>query len=268
MPFCNNTIAQEVFQQNADSLFDLQAYQKAALAYEYQLFSCNNDSNKAILLFKKADCYKQAHQYDKALYSFNRIDTKQLNDSFYQQLLFEKAFCSYLIEDYDNTVYYLKEYREFYPKADTNRLLLSIEILALQKQQNFVQAKSALKSFDSLYPLPLPIDSFYTALANELAQTNLHKSKTRSKIYPGFGLLYLKNKKLGVSNLLIQGGLLTYTGFSFASGMYLNGLYGANLIFRFYTGQIKRTRIWAEHRQKEINNQYFTKLKITLLTKF
>ena len=99
-------------------------------------------------------------------------------------------------------------------------------------------------------------------LPEQCLLVNEVKYNRMSSIIPGLGLMKLKYYKKGITSLIINSGLLFFTGFNIAGGYYITaGVSGILPFLKFYNGGIRLTANVVE----DLNNKSKNKIKVQYL---
>lgn len=238
----------------------------ALLNAELRLYYSVNDSERFNILFDKAELYKNAGNNEKALQELKRAGTycKTVNES--AHLRYQKLLNYFLagqyndaisIELFENEIRYLNKSAEYY----------SIRLLALNELQNWKLCKQELlrncHDCDSMQKV------FISALPITFDYRSPEKCSRWSSFIPGAGQIKAGYPLKGIASILIQGGLITFTGYNYYSAYYITGSVTGLLPFRkFYKGGIRLSGILAEEHNQNRSTALKEKYRKIILEHF
>ncbi|MCF8296716.1 MAG: hypothetical protein K9J13_04150 [Saprospiraceae bacterium] len=223
----------------ANEFFDKGNYKMAALEYERIVYNSDSSAERTVALLKKSYCLKMDNDFDGALSTLNRINTRGLNDSVRYLIYYEKALLSYLNGDYNSTSSEINKLEFFVEDSALTNQVLFLKILVLNEQGKWEESKDAFKRYSSAYNLNIDSDSLYNDIDDLKSEK---KARILSAIIPGSGQIYGGKPFNGITNIVLEGLSIAFTTYCFINGIYASGIItGTNYIFRFYIGGIKNS---------------------------
>jgi len=242
-----------------DSLFAVGKYFEASIEYERQIFYAGNNENLNHYRLQKALCYKQMHQFEKALNELQPIYITNVADTLYQRVCYEQSLCYYLNGSPEKALWKIEEYQHRNPDSAMHQIFLPIKILCLNEVQKWDDAKRCFSDFIEVSDIPSEKKPEIHRCIDQIYQKkNLPKIKSEkkaenwSRFIPGSGQVYAGKPGEGIVNFLINASLLAFTAQQAYQGFYITGyLAGLGFFNKTYHGGIKRAGILAEHKSKE-----------------
>lgn len=245
---------------SADSLLEAGNYLQARVAYERLLFHGKSDAN--ILLLKKSFCWKMEGKFDEAHSTLLRADLFKGTDSVKIMIYNELALDAYLAGKFNIALSTLQELHYYFPDQSTS-ISEALEILTLNQLFKWDEAEQKFISFLAKYALP---DQYIYQKRNRPKFKNPTKAETLSYIIPGSGQLYAGYPGHAITSLLIQGGLVTFTVYSFTNGYFFSGAFtGVALFSFFYNGGARHARDLAVRHNSEQLFRFNEKVKTVLM---
>ena len=243
----------------ADSLFEAGDFLYARVAYERLLFQGKEDVG--LLLLKKSFCLKAEGKFEEAYTTLQRVDLFKESDSVRIKLYHELALDAYLARKFDQSISTLEELHYYFPNESTS-ISDALEILSLNQLAKWDAAKQKFEAFLSKYQLP---DQDLYKKKNLPSLKNPTKAETLSYLIPGSGQLYAGYPGRAITSIVLQGGLVVFTVYSFTNGYYLSGAFtGVGLFSLFYNGGAGQARDLAiKHNEKEFA-EFNNKVKAAL----
>jgi len=266
-----------------DSLYALGKYFEASIEYERLIFTVESQSNLYYYKYKKALCYKQLKNFDRALEELQPNYFSNSGDSLYQRVCYEQSLCFYLNGEPTKALWKIDEY--FHRSADSAsfHIFMPVRLLCLNETLQWGKAKECFMSFIQMQNFTPEKEAEMIQIANNLYQKknlphikSIKKAENWSRFIPGSGQVYAGNTKEGIVNFLINASLLAFTAHQAFNGFYVTGyLAGLGFFNKTYHGGIKRSVILASQKNKELifnfnivqTRFYFLYLKIFENTK-
>lgn len=258
----------EIYLQHADSLFKMELYAEAAIAYERSIYAA--DTNRTYYheaLLKKAFAYKATGQFSKAFLTLQRTDLLLLSDSVRWIVVYETILNAYLSGMMKEAERELLQIEHLNAK-DTVRLndFLFLKILVLNELQQWESAKQSFEKFLELHALPTALSNEYYAFLKNPKLKNPQKARTLSTFIPGAGQIYGGNIGQGLVSLGLQLGLLGFGAFQIWQGYYITGFAsGLALLQAFYFGGIENAESATIRKNKEKIARYNGRVKSFVL---
>lgn len=233
----------------ADSLFSVQRYFEASVAYERILFSGSNINDRYYAINRKTQCLKQQRLFDQAVNFLKPYLTETLPDSARYQLFTEQIVCDYLAGNYENAVSAVEQINIEFSSRKPDAKLLLIEILSLNKLQRWNRAAEVYAAFFS-EGKPATYENPYVHLPR---LKSVNKAQWLSTFIPGAGQLYAGKPLEAFVSIIIQGAGLYYGITSFLDHYYLSAwLAGAGLFGSFHMGGVRRSEVLVnQYNQKQ-----------------
>lgn len=225
------------------------------MGYERILFSGSNTIDRFYAINRKTQCLKQQRLFDQAVNFLKPYLTETLPDSARYQLFTEQIVCAYLAGNYENAVSIVEQTNIQFSSRKPDAKLLIIEILSLNKLQQWNKAAEVYTAFFNAGKDPATYDNPYLKLPR---LKSVDKAQWLSTFIPGAGQIYAGKPLEALVSIIIQGAGLYYGITSFLDHYYLSAwLAGAGLFGSFHMGGVRRSEVLV--------NQYNQK-KLTRLT--
>lgn len=244
----------------ADSLFSAQQYFEASVAYERILFSGSNTIDRYYAINRKTQCLKQQRLFDQAVNFLKPYLTETLPDSARYQLFTEQIVCAYLAGNYENAVSVVEQTNIQFSSRKPDPKLLLIEILSLNKLQQWNKAAEVYTAFFNAGKSATH-ENPYLKLPR---LKSINKAQWLSTFIPGAGQIYAGKPLEALVSIIIQGAGLYYGITSFLNHYYLSAwLGGAGLFGSFHMGGVRRSEVLVnQYNQKQAEgfNRYVEEL--------
>lgn len=234
----------------ADSLFSVQRYFEASVAYERILFSCSNINDRYYAINRKTQCLKQQRLFDEAVNFLKPYLTETLPDSARYQLFTEQIVCDYLAGNYENAVSAIEQGDIQFSSRKPEAKLLLIKVLSLNKLQQWNKAEKVYTAFFSAAKDSAVYENPYLKLPR---LKSVNKAQWLSTFIPGAGQIYAGKPLEALVSIIIQGAGLYYGITSFLDHYYLSAwLAGAGLFGSFHMGGVRRSEVLVnQYNQKQ-----------------
>ncbi len=235
----------------ADSLYERGDYDRASVAYEYAYFSEVHPQKVNEILLKKTYCLKQLGKYDAAYQNIERADLYTGNDSLRYLLFYESIVTALLARKADVA---LSKVQELQAESKDSALLLKIlpfEVLALNELHRWEEAHIKYQVLAGRYGIAY--DPYPEILLFKMK--NPEKAMTLSYLLPGIGQMYAGYFWKGMVSMLLNVGMIGFSGWSFWNGYYFSGAFtGVALFYLSYNGGVR----YAELLAKQYNTKHVT----------
>jgi tetratricopeptide (TPR) repeat protein len=220
----------------ADSLYNIQAYEMAALTYERIIYETTNDIVFAKAALKKAACYKKLHRYELIENQLKRVALDKLPDTLVHAIFYEMALSNYLNSDYVNAETNINQLNFFVKDSSLKKESLYLEILILNELREWEAAKKCFQQYlynhalseskaDQLYPIKT------LKLKNEKMAVRL------SKLFPGIGQVYAGAFSEGLFSFVLNASFISLSMVNYLSGYYFTAGFIAFVpLPMFYSG--------------------------------
>lgn len=235
----------------ADSLFSVQRYLEASIAYERILFSGSNTNDRYYAIIRKTQCLKQQRLFDQAVNFLKPYLTETLPDSARYQLFTEQIVCAYLAGSYENAISLVEQINIQFSARKPDTKLLLIEVLCLNKWQQWNRAAEVYTAFFGAWK-SATYENPYLHLPR---LKSVNKAQWLSTFIPGAGQIYAGKPLEALVSIIIQGAGLYYGITSFLDHYYLSAwLAGAGLFGSFHMGGVRRSEVLVnQYNQKQAN---------------
>ncbi len=238
----------------ADSLFKAREFLPARVAYERVLFNETKRANE--LLLKKSYCLKAEAKHEEAYSTLQRADFFNGSDSLKFNLYYESALNAYLAGKYDLSLNKIQELNYYIPSI-SNSIVTLLEILSLNQLQKITEAEKRFKELAANSKL-----QGTSKIYDGVKLKNPEKAESISHLLPGVGQMYAGYLGRGFTSMVIQSGLIVFTGYNFWNGYYFSGAFtGVGLFYMFNNGGARHAQYLAEKKNREIIERLNEKVK-------
>ncbi len=231
----------------ADSLFNTQVFETAALEYEKCIFFNNNDSVRDYAIKQRAYCFKSIGNYYEAYKNFNRLNIEKYNDSLKCYYNYEMGLMLYLENYFLDADKVLQRNFNLNVSSQEYKNSIVLHVLVLNELNKYNEAKNKLVLFANNYATTSVKDSILFIANNYYTKNNypklksLNKARKLSKFLPGSGLFYIGKPGRALGNIGFLLGSAAYTGLNIYFGNYLtSATAGFHLMRLFYTGGVNQ----------------------------
>jgi hypothetical protein len=252
----------------ADSLYNLQQYYSAALEYEREIFKGSSINSTNQVLLNKANCYKQAGNYEEAANNLNRVKVFALKPSERGKYFYDLAFNSYLCKNHTKAY----DAIQMFDLSDTTSAYCHnmhlLKLLVLNELCRWDDSFEAAQQYISLYK---PNDSLAkaattTSFASAPKLKNMRKAKILSVI-PGLGQCYAGYPAEGLYSFTLNAAALTFGIFEIINGCYVTAyLGGAGMLSSTYFGNIGRVEYLVNKKNHELSQQFNQQIRSYILS--
>ncbi len=231
----------------------------ARVAYERLLFQGKTDAG--LLLLKKSFCLKAEGKFEEAYTTLQRVDVFKESDSLRTALYSELALDAYLGGKFDQALSTLQELHYYFPDKNSS-ISDALEILTLNQLLKWNEAEQKFNSYLERYNIP---DQHLYQKQRLPKLKNPAKAETLSFLIPGSGQLYAGYPGHAITSVLIHGGLVVFTVYSFTNGYYFSGAFtGVGLFSLFYNGGAGHAKDLAMRHNAEQLTRFNEKVKAVL----
>jgi len=243
-----------------DSLYASGKYFEASIEYERMAFSAESQADLYKYKYKKALCYKQLKNFERALQELQPIYFPNSTDSLYLNVSYEQSLCFYLNGEPAKALWKIDEYFHRSTDTTTYRIFMPVKLLCLNETFQWNEAKECFMRFVQMQNfIPEKEAEMYQILNNLYDRRNLphirsiKKAENWSRFIPGSGQIYAGKTGEGIVNFLINASVLAFSAHQAYNGFYITGyLAGLGFFNKTYHGGIKRSGILASERNKEL----------------
>ena len=217
-------------------------------------------------MLKKTQCLKALHEYKNAYKNLLRADLYSNSDSINFLLRHEIVINAFLAKDYDIAENHIKQLNHFVVSDELKQKVAFLEILILNEQMKWNEARAKLESFSDSRNHNLNIDSLYYFIDKPKIR-NLKKTTSISMF--GSGILQIREGKPfdGLLSMSIRGGLLYLAVDQFSKHYFFSGTFSAvGLYFMFYQGAVKHAIALTKRGNERKVLKYNHGIKQALLT--
>ena len=243
-----------------DSLYASGQYFDASIEYERMIFSAGNKADLYYFKYKKALCYKQLKNFNRALEELLPIYFSNSRDSLYQLVCYEQSLCFYLNGEPTKALWKIDEYLHRSSDTSSYRLFMPLRILCLNETFQWKEAQACFESFIQLQHFSPEKEIEMHRIVNNLYKKqnlpkirSIKKAENWSRFLPGSGQIYAGKTGEGLVNFIINASILAFSAQQAYSGFYITGyLAGLGFFNKTYHGGIKRSGILASQKNKEL----------------
>lgn len=259
-----------------DSLYASGQYLEASIEYERMIFNAENHADIYYCKYKKALCYKQLKNFDRALNELQPMYFPNSNDSLFQRVCYEQSLCFYLNGEPAKALWKVDEY--FHRSADTAsyRLFMPVRLLCLNETLQWNEAKECFMRLIQMQNFAPEKEAKMQQMVNNLYKKrnlpnirSIKKAENWSRFLPGSGQVYAGKTGEGIANFLINASILAFSAEQAYNGFYITGyLAGLGFFNKTYQGGIKRSGILASQKNKELILNFNSRINATIRSGF
>lgn len=244
---------------NGDSLFREGKYFEAAIEYERLIFRSGNVAEINFLRYKKALCYKQLNQFDRALDELQPIYFSNPGDSLYLPVCYEQSLCYYFVGEPARALWKIDEYLHRSNDSTSLNYFATLKILCLNKLHRWEEAENVFLQYVKMQNFSNERKAAYTQIVTSLYDEKYRprmkseqKAENFSRFIPGSGQAYAGEFGEGVVNFLMNASVLVFSGYQIYNGFYITGyLAGLGFFNKTYHGGIRRAGVLAVEKNKK-----------------
>lgn len=251
----------------ADSLFSQENYQLAAIEYERFLYFASDQTQMPEILYKKAQCYKQLSEFNKACKALERIRLYNVDQNRYIQIKKELSLCYYLDNQLQKAQIQISQLRHKLKNQILPKETLLVEIFILNELKKWTEAEVLAKEYInnnqiSNKTLALhKVDSLYSK-KNLPKLKSVEKAENLSRFIPGSGQMYCGKILEGSFTFLFNGAFLALGVQQILTKFYFTGYTaGFGVLHKTYTGSMARTK----HLANKVNHQRHTRFNESII---
>lgn len=234
-------------------------YFVAAIEYERLIFRSGNVVEINFLKYKKALCYKQLSQFDKALDELQTIYFSNPGDSLYLPVCYEQSLCYYHVGEPARALWKIDEYIHRSNDSLSLYYFAPLKILFLNKLHRWEEAEDVFLQYVKMQNFSNERKAAYTQIVTSLYDEKYRprmkseqKAENLSRFIPGSGQVYASEFGEGVVNFLINASVLAFSGYQVYNGFYITGyLAGLGFFNKTYHGGIRRAGVLAVEKNKK-----------------
>jgi len=259
-----------------DSLYALGQYFEASIEYERMIFNAEIKTDLYYFKYKKALCYKQLKEFDRALDELQPIYFPNTNDSLFQRVYYEQSLLFYLIGEPTKALWKIDEY--FHRSDDTAsyQIFMPVRLLCLNETLRWNEAKECFLRLIQMQNFMPEKEAEMKNLVNNLYEKknlphikSIKKAENLSRFMPGSGQIYAGKTGEGIANFLINASILAFSANQVYNGFYITGyLAGLGFFNKTYQGGIKRSGILASQKNEELIVNFNSEINSTIRSKF
>lgn len=219
-------------------MYNVGAYQKAAILYEKQAFESQSISIKKSALLNKSFCYKALGNFNRSNSIIKRAIDLGKHDSLDYQMRYEAVLNNYLNHNPLNVISEINLLKFYYPSRSTNSPKLKLmHVLALNDLALWQKAKNILlENNNQLNISSEEIESLYSD-TNDIKLKKTNRAYGISLLLPGMGQVYAGHLFKGLFSLSLQTVAMTYGIYGMINGYYFTAAVpGVALFNSFYMG--------------------------------
>jgi len=259
-----------------DSLYASGRYFEASIEYERMIFNAESKTDLYCFKYKKALCYKQLKEFDRALNELQPIYFPNANDSLFQRIYYEQSLLFYLIGEPTKALWKIDEY--FHRNNDTTsyRIFMPLRLLSLNETLQWSEAKECFLRLIKMQNFTAAKEAEMKQLVNKLYEKknlphikSIKKAENLSRFIPGSGQIYAGKTGEGIVNFLLNASILAFSANQVYNGFYITGyLAGLGFFNKTYQGGIKRSGILASQKNDELIVNFNSEINSTIRSKF
>ncbi len=243
-----------------DSLYAQGSYEKALLEYQRAYFFATGEQ-KSLSGAKMAECYLVTDDFFRARSYYDSAISYTTFESSVTNYQFRKILCLILEKNFSYALYETDQL-----KGDFNSIMLRRKYLykgicyfGLKKyEESHHYLKNSLPETDTVRIVRLQ-QLFENH--KRLSSPNSALAIVLSVVLPGAGQIYSGNIGGGINSVLLLSGLFYISSTLSTSGLIII----IPFLYRYYIGGILNAKKFAEEKQKEKQQVFFTNLSIFLL---
>lgn len=243
----------------ADSLYATGNYFEASIEYERLIFQGDAEIDLNRLRYRKALCYRQMNEFERAINVLQSTYFSNANDSLYRFICYEQSLCYYLNNEPARALWKIDEYLHRTSDSTNFGVFLPIKILSLHETYKWKEAELSFIEFVELQHFEPEKETALKRLAAELYSKknrprikSLNAARNWSRFIPGSGQIYAGKSGEGITNFLINASVLTFAGIQVYNGFYITGyLAGLGFFNKTYHGGMKRAEVIASQTNKQ-----------------
>lgn len=211
------------------------------------------------LKYKKALCYKQLNQFDRALNELQPIYFSNPGDSLYLPVCYEQSLCYYFVGEPARALWKIDEYLHRSNDSASLNYFASVKILCLNKLHRWEEAENVFLQYVKMQNFSNERKAAYTQIVTCLYDKKYRprikseqKAENFSRFIPGSGQAYAGEFGEGVVNFLMNASVLVFSGYQIYNGFYITGyLAGLGFFNKTYHGGIRRAGVLAGEKNKK-----------------
>jgi tetratricopeptide (TPR) repeat protein len=259
-----------------DSLYASGRYFEASIEYERIIFNAKSQDELYHCKYKKALCYKQLKNFDRALDELQPMYFSNSNDSLFQRVCYEQSLCFYLNGEPSKALWKIDEY--FHRSADTVSYLIfmPVKLLCLNETLQWKDAHECLLHLIQMQNFSPEKEAEMQQMVNNLYKKrnlpnirSIKKAENLSRFLPGSGQVYAGKTGEGIANFLINASILAFSASQAYNGFYITGyLAGLGFFNKTYHGGIKRAGILVSQKNKELIANFNNGINATIRSNF
>jgi len=255
-----------------DRLFASGKYFEAAIEYEYQIFTAENQTSLYSYKYKKALCYKHLGNFGQALTELQPMYFSNSNDTLYKLVCYEQALCFFLNGEPKKALWKIDEYFHRSSDSISKSDFMPIRILSLNDNSQWEEAKACFFQFIHLQNFPAKKEAELSQTVESLYNKknlpkirSIKKAENLSRFFPGSGQIYAGKTGEGIVNFLLNASVLAFSAIQVLDGFYITGYFaGLGFFNKTYHGGIKRAGILATQKNEELFVNFNSNVNATI----
>lgn len=259
-----------------DSLYASGQYFEASIEYERMVFNAKNQASLYYYKYKKALCYKQLKEFDRALEELQPIYFTNSNDSLFQRVYYEQSLCFYLNGEPTKALWKIDEYLHRSSDTASNKVFMPVRLLCLNETFQWTEARECFVSYVQMQHFTPEKETEMLQIVNIIYKKknlppikSIKKAENLSRFIPGSGQIYAGKTGEGIVNFLLNASILAYSAHQVYNGFYITGyLAGLGFFNKTYHGGIKRSGILASQKNEELIVNFNSGINATIRSNF
>jgi tetratricopeptide (TPR) repeat protein len=235
----------------AENLFSKGRFYEASINYEALIFYNESPEKHNYFRYKKALCYKNLHNYHKAMDELEGLFFNNEHDTLRIYVAYEQAFCTFMTGNAMNALWIIDDYLHSTNDTANPQVFMPLKILCYNQLNEWEKAQDAfeeliLSTFSDAGEQESYVEQVSLLYSNIPKLKSPKKAGNLSRFIPGSGQVYAGNAGEGLVNFLINLSLLGFSAHQFYHAYYITGyLAGLGMLHRMWRGGIVRAETIA-----------------------
>jgi tetratricopeptide (TPR) repeat protein len=273
---CGIFLSSKATYLKGDSLYASGHYFEASIEYERIIFNTDNQANLNYFKFKKALCYKQLRNFDRAIVELQSIYFPDYKDSLFQLVCYQQSLCFYLNGEPAKALWKIDEYLNRNTDTASFKLLMPVRVLSLNETFQWKEAQECIWQYIKLQNFTPEKEAEMMRVVDKLYNKrklphikSIQKAENLSRFLPGSGQIYAGKTGEGLINFLLNLSILAFSAHQVINGFYITGyLAGLGFFNKTYHGGIKRSGSLAFEKNKELIVNFNAEINKTIRSNF
>ena len=251
--------------ESADELVKKEEWKEACIILERIIFDSSSPEIRNLSAYKKAFCYKQLAEFEKAQRVMESINYSGLNDNLSFKYRYESALCAYLAGNFNDAESQIIQINNFISDSTSKQSALFLEVLILNELRKWDQSAKKIVELISIYSPPEIKDSLLYLASKMYQKKSIPKLKKQStakvlSFIPGLGQVYAGYFLEGTDAFLLNLAFLGFGVYQVYEGFYLTGYFiGAGGLSKTFFGNMRYAEFLVEkhnyNKSREFNDK-------------